>query len=194
MTDATRKLSIEEKLVFAISPQGQGDGVPLLIVGLPALAWEYMKDGKTHHFDLTKIGLPVKMIFFGAENHDAAMKAIDAGMKARGEAYLDERQQDFSIEPKPAPGKITRDPEFPAEDAQLVVAFNRCADGYRSRSVLSASVQILAAAIGVLAKAQGASQEQTIAYAEHVGGCVIESVRSNWQREGTSSDIEVKLS
>ncbi|WP_287260120.1 hypothetical protein [Mesorhizobium sp.] len=90
----------DEKLVFAVSPAGQGDGVPILLVGVPNGAWEYMKDGKTHHFDLTKAGVPVKLLFFGAETHAAAMKVIDDAMKASGTAYLDERRTDFAIKPK----------------------------------------------------------------------------------------------
>lgn len=90
--------NIEQKCVFALSPQGTGDGAPLMIIGIPAGAWEYLKDGKTSHFDLTRVGLPVKLVLFGAESHDAAMKVLANGAKARGEAYLDERQRDFSID------------------------------------------------------------------------------------------------
>jgi hypothetical protein len=96
----SEKLTIEEKIVFAVSPDGQGDGVPMLILGVPAAAWEYMKDGKTHNFDLTKIGVPLKLVLFGADSHDAAMKVLQDDLKARGEPYLDERRRDFSIEPK----------------------------------------------------------------------------------------------
>ncbi|TIL29992.1 hypothetical protein [Mesorhizobium sp.] len=98
MSDAPRNL--DEKLVFAVSPAGQGDGVPILLVGVPNGAWEYMKDGKTHHFDLTKAGVPVKLLLFGAESHAAAMKVIDDAMKASGTAYLDERLTDFAIKPR----------------------------------------------------------------------------------------------
>jgi hypothetical protein len=197
--------NIEEKLVFAISPEGQGDGVPLLIVGLPAGAWEYMRDGKTHHFDLTKLGLPVKMIFFGAENHDAAMKALQEGMKARGEAYLDERQRDFSIEPKEPvkepvkqpvkeAGKITRDPEYPSQYAQLVTAFNRCADGHASAAVLNAALQMVAASIGVITRSREATLEQTLAYSGQVAECIAASVEENFQRAAKPADVVVKPS
>lgn len=90
----------DEKLVFAVSPAGQGDGVPILLVGVPKAAWEYMKDRKTHHFDLTKAGVPVKLLFFGADSHAAAMKVIDDAMKASGNAYFDERRTDFAIKPR----------------------------------------------------------------------------------------------
>lgn len=94
--------NIEQKLVFAISPEGSGDGVPMLLVGVPRDAWLYMKDGKTHHFDLSSIGIPIKLMMFGAKNHDAAMEVMQQAIAASGNAYLDERQKDFSIRPKEA--------------------------------------------------------------------------------------------
>src|ERR1700682_5614191 len=100
MTDEPQKLTVDQKIAFAISPGGQGDGVPMLIVGVPAGAWDYMKDGKTHHLDLTKIGVPVNCFFCGAKSHEAAMRVLQRGAAARGEATLDERRRDFSIEPK----------------------------------------------------------------------------------------------
>lgn len=91
---------IEQKIVFAISPQGQGDGVPVIILGIPRGAWEYMRDGKTHNFDLTKVGVPVKIIAYGASTHAAAMKMIEGHIAGRGEAYLNKMNEDFSIKPK----------------------------------------------------------------------------------------------
>lgn len=92
--------AIDEKIVFAVSPAGQGDGAPVVVLGVPKDAWEYMRDGKTHTFDLTKAGIPIKLVLFGAESHDAAMKMLNAGFAAEGRAYIDARNKDFSIEPK----------------------------------------------------------------------------------------------
>jgi hypothetical protein len=86
--------NIEEKIVFALSPSDIG---PILTLGIPKAAWEYMKDGKTHHFDLTSIGIPVKLLLFGAESHDAAMKVLTKAAADQGVPLLDERQRDFSI-------------------------------------------------------------------------------------------------
>lgn len=91
--------TIEEKMVFGISP-GTGDGVPCILLGIPAGAWEHMKDGKTHSFDMTKVGIPVKILLYGADNHTAAMKMIEGHMTDRGLPYLDARREDFSIKPK----------------------------------------------------------------------------------------------
>lgn len=92
--------NIEQKIVFAISREGQGDGAPILLVGVPRDAWIYMKDGKTHHFDLSPIGIPIKLMMFGEKNHDAVMKVMQEAIAASGQAYLDERQRDFSMKDK----------------------------------------------------------------------------------------------
>jgi excisionase family DNA binding protein len=91
--------SIEQKMVFAIAPEGQGDGVPLLLLGIPAGAWDHMKEGKTHTFDLTVIGLPVKLMLFGAADHATAMGFIETKLSKEGTPYLNMLDTDFSIKP-----------------------------------------------------------------------------------------------
>jgi hypothetical protein len=93
--------NIEEKIVFGLSPSPGGDGV-MLLLGVPKGAWEYMKDGKTHHFDLSSVGVPIKLIMYGAETHDAAIKVIEEHNRSQGIAHLDERRRDFSIKDKSA--------------------------------------------------------------------------------------------
>lgn len=84
----------EEKVVCGISPEGTGDGVPLVILGVPKGAWEYMKDGKTHTFDLTAAGVPVKLVLFGGKDHEECSRLlVQAGT-------IDARGVDFSIQPK----------------------------------------------------------------------------------------------
>ena len=96
---------VEKKVVFAVSPTGTGDGIPVVLIGIPAGAWEHMKDGKTSDFDLSRIGIPVKFMFFGAASHADAMKTLEAAAAATGTALLDERRRDFSIKPGPATSK-----------------------------------------------------------------------------------------
>ena len=91
-----------EKVVFAVSPDGQEDGVPLLLVGVSEAAWEYMKDGKTHHFDLTLIGLPIKLMLFGAKDRAAVIETIETANNNRGVASLHLRDRDFGIKPRGA--------------------------------------------------------------------------------------------
>lgn len=92
------KQPIDEKCVFALLPDGTGDGVPLMVVGIPEKAWLNLRQGKTSTFDLTKVGLPVKFSLFGAESHDAAMKVLEQAASEKGVPFLDERRRDFSVE------------------------------------------------------------------------------------------------
>jgi hypothetical protein len=89
--------NIEEKLVFGISPTDTGAD---LLLGIPAGAWEYMKDGKTHHLDLSRLGIPIRIILYGAATHDAAMKHVEEHNRSLGLPILDERRTDFGIKPK----------------------------------------------------------------------------------------------
>lgn len=84
----------EEQIVFAVSP-GNGDGVPLVLLGIPKGAWEYMRDGKTHTFDLTGVGLPIKLVMFGGANHAEVMKVVTSDMASAGITVRDERRRDF---------------------------------------------------------------------------------------------------
>lgn len=95
--------TIEEKIVFGISPDGQGDGIPLVLLGIPKGAWKYMKDGKTHNLDLTKVGIPAKIILYGGDSHTHCMKMIEGHLSGDGLPYLDRRREDFSIKDKEEP-------------------------------------------------------------------------------------------
>lgn len=90
---------IEKRLVFAIGPV-QGDPHPMLIIGIPKGCWEHMKDGKTSHLDLSSIGIPVKLMMFGADSHDACMKMIQQCAAQQNIAILDKRRDDFSMKDK----------------------------------------------------------------------------------------------
>lgn len=77
------------------------DGVPLIILGIHPDAVEYMKDGKTNNFDLTMIGIPVRIMMFGASSQAAALAMVEQAMKAaRPERpFVDATKMDFAIDP-----------------------------------------------------------------------------------------------
>lgn len=97
----------EERLVFAVAPEGVGDGVPLIMIGLTDKGWEYCKDGKTHMIDLSSIGLPFKMIMFGTRSHAQAKQTI-LGHNERVTKPIDMGDHDFSIKPLTADQKLNR--------------------------------------------------------------------------------------
>lgn len=86
----------EEKVIFAVAPRGECDCDVLL--GVSAAAWEYMKDGKTHTFDLTKLGLPIRIIMFGGSDQTTIRAQIDAhNQRLDAERTEDFSDTDFSI-------------------------------------------------------------------------------------------------
>ena len=92
--------NLDEKVVFGITPNPDAPGTATILIGIPAAAWDYMKDGKTHHFDLTSVGVPIQITLYGAETHDAALKLIEEHNRRQGMPYLDERRRDFSMRTK----------------------------------------------------------------------------------------------
>lgn len=97
---------IEEKIVFCAASTNDG---PVLMVGLPEGAWEYMKDGKTHTLDLSAIGWPVKLMLYGGKDHAACLKVIEDAAKAAGAPIRDDRRKDYGYHPQPKPGIQLKD-------------------------------------------------------------------------------------
>jgi hypothetical protein len=89
---------------------------------------------------------------------------------------------------------ITRDPDYPAEIAQLASALNGVCDGHSVSTVLNAGIQLVIAAIGTQARVSDASRERTEEYARHVSSCIIAGVVENYQRQPKPTDIPVKQS
>lgn len=87
---------------------------------------------------------------------------------------------------------ITRESGYPGEYAQLMAAFNQAADGHTPICVLNASLQMLSAAIGVMAKAQSQSLEEAEQYTGYIASQLLASVKDNYQRKPQPSDVAVK--
>ncbi len=86
----------EEKIIFAISQDHENQTL-LVMLGIPTAAWEYMKDGKTHTFDLQKAGLPVRLVLFGGRDLESIMKILKEDLQKQGIKVNDQRGKDFSI-------------------------------------------------------------------------------------------------
>lgn len=88
-------MASEEKMVFAVSKAGDE---PMLLLGIPAPAWDHMKDGKTHHFDLTKVGIPLKLMVFGGNTRTEIQAIIEEHNRRQGVATLYQPKKDFGID------------------------------------------------------------------------------------------------
>lgn len=62
----------EQKTVFAVT-EDKGT----VIIGVPAAAWEYMKDGMTHTYDLRRFGVPVRIVLFGGADRAACLAPLN---------------------------------------------------------------------------------------------------------------------
>lgn len=81
---------------------------------------------------------------------------------------------------------VTREADYPPEMAQLMQAFNVVADGYSAEVVLNASMQMVAAAIGYIARDKGANRAGALGYTDHICGVIKKEVETNWQRQGAA--------
>lgn len=87
-----------QRVVFGASPKGDTTDV---ILGVSAAAWEYMKDGKTHTFDLQSIGLPLRIVLFGAKDTGEAYAVIEKHNASLGLKTEDRSSEDFSMKSAP---------------------------------------------------------------------------------------------
>lgn len=92
----SEKRDIDKHIVFGVSPTSDGKG-PVITLGVTEKAWDYMRDGLTHTFDLSSIGIPIRIIIMRGADHDSIMREIEGAMKAAGVPILDERRKDFGI-------------------------------------------------------------------------------------------------
>ena len=86
---------IDERIVFGIADSS--DGKPTLLLGISRHCWETMQNGLCKDLDLTGIGLPIRLLVFGGDDHDGVMKTLYQSFAEAGVPILDERRRDFSI-------------------------------------------------------------------------------------------------
>ena len=89
----------EAKVLFGVSPRGSGTD---LLIGISRASWEYMKDGHTHTIDLTKLGLPVRVIIWGGPTQAALRATVEAHNARLGLPPIDDQtERNFGIEDSP---------------------------------------------------------------------------------------------
>lgn len=86
---------VEQQVVFCAAKGAYDQDV--VILGIPKGAWDYMKNGHTHTFDLTKVGIKLQIVLFGGADHSACMKLIESAASVSGTALDDQRREDFTM-------------------------------------------------------------------------------------------------
>lgn len=64
----------DSKVLVAL---GEGAEKPVVILGIPAGAWDYMRGGLSHTFDLTSVGIPIQIIMFRGESYADVISTIE---------------------------------------------------------------------------------------------------------------------
>lgn len=92
---------IEKRIVFAMSPPSRRPVT--LLIGMPKASQDYLMDGTglSHDLDLTRAGLPIKLIIFGGKDHDDVKRQLDKAMSIAGVTINDQRNRDFAIPKDP---------------------------------------------------------------------------------------------
>lgn len=90
----------EQQVLFMFGPAERHGDSPMLVFAIPEAAWEYMKDGHTHEFDLEKVGIPLKVMLFGARDHQHAKDMIALGAQAGNITVQNRSDVDLHFDPK----------------------------------------------------------------------------------------------
>ncbi len=82
-------MSKDEQCIFALSEPT--NGVTTVLFLMPEGAWKYMQDGYGHEFDLTNVGLPVKVVIGRCKDHADGIKMLRVNNKTLDVRSLDMR-------------------------------------------------------------------------------------------------------
>jgi len=89
----SEKTDKDKRLVFGLS-KGE-DGIPIMVIGIPEVAWDdHLRKAKTYTFDLTNVGIQLKLALFGGPNRAKILDTLQVFQK--GGPLLDEKT-DFGI-------------------------------------------------------------------------------------------------
>lgn len=88
---------------------------------------------------------------------------------------------------------ITRDPDFPAEIADLVQGFNRLSEGHQTLHVVEAATNFLIAAINNHSRTAGLGRAKASEIALYIGGNLSLLVTRQWDRQRQDTDIDVPM-
>lgn len=85
------KADREKRVVVGVGEPLPG-AVPSVILGMPPAAWDAMANGKTHTFDLTKVGIPVQIMMFRGDSYEHTVEVMQSGAVAAGAEFIDHRK------------------------------------------------------------------------------------------------------
>jgi hypothetical protein len=89
----------EDRVLFGYCPaDASGDGVPNLVFMMPEAAWAYMSTGMCHEFDMTHVGIPMRVIIGRCRDHAEGMRLLSMASDGK---FKDLRDVDMKLDQKP---------------------------------------------------------------------------------------------
>lgn len=77
----------KEDQVAVMIGDSQDNQPPIVILAMGRKAWDYCADGKTHTFDLTAIGIPLRLMIAGGETREQVLADIQRGVAISGGTF-----------------------------------------------------------------------------------------------------------
>jgi hypothetical protein len=92
----------EQQVIFAFVPQSKAaDGIPTLTFMMPEASWHYMRNGLGHEFDLTNVGIPLRVIIGRSANHASGMAQLEKANGGTMKKFTEVRDADLKFGQKP---------------------------------------------------------------------------------------------
>lgn len=64
--------------LFTVWRRNEGETVPIVVVAIHGATWDHIRSGNTAHFDFSGVGVPAKLIVFGAPDRASARDTLEA--------------------------------------------------------------------------------------------------------------------
>jgi hypothetical protein len=96
----------ETRVLFAYAPSStQPNGVPLVTLMMPQKAWDYMVGGLGHEFDMTKLGIPMRILIGRCQDHADGVHILEVanGGTLKRAGYNDVTDRDLSFKTSDPP-------------------------------------------------------------------------------------------
>jgi hypothetical protein len=89
----------EEKVIFAFAPaSSQPDHIPTLTFMMPEKSRHYMRNGMCHEFNLTNVGIPLRIIIGGCDDHAHGMAILQQANGGPLNKFKDVRDVDMHMD------------------------------------------------------------------------------------------------
>jgi hypothetical protein len=92
----------DKKVIFVFVPADAAeDGIPTLTFIMPEESWNYMRRGLGHEFDLTNVGIPLRVLIGRTRNHATGIAELEKANGGTMKRFKDVSGADLHFDQKP---------------------------------------------------------------------------------------------